>query len=148
MLLKTLIIVLGVVVVVMRSICVINPTIARRMMKSFIGRKPWIYVMALVVAVFGALLFWSARLRFSTYELGPWENWLDATRAFVTANTIWAIIMGAWCAIGGLLMLIAPGMFVGMVKKFVDMSDTVLRVLMLIGVAVGLAVLYLGIWIY
>lgn len=137
MLLKVLTIVLGAFVVIMRGSALLKPAFARRMMQSFIDRKLWVNVMALVMAIYGAVLFWSTRL--AVYGE-------PADLSFTQG--IWAFIIGAWAAIGGLLMLIAPGLFAGMMKKFVDMSDTVLRVFLLIGVIVGLAILYLGICVY
>ena len=148
MLLKVLTIVLGAFVVIMRGSALLKPAFGRRMMQSFIDRKLWVNVMALVIAIYGAVLFWAARLHLATCELGPWDNWRVMLGDVIRENTTWAFIIGAWCAIGGLLMLIAPGLFAGIMKKFVDMSDAVLRAFLLIGVAVGLAILYLGICVY
>ncbi len=137
MLLKALTIVLGVMIVLTRGICVISPTLSRRLMKGLIDRKLVMLVMGPALAVYGAALFWAARLAV-TGE--------GATLSF--ARGFWGFFLGAWMAIGGLALLAAPGLFTRMLNYFLGRSDTVLRLLMLIGVVLGLAVLTLGIWVY
>jgi len=136
MLLKVLTIVLGSVVVVMRGIGFVSPSAARKMMAGFIDRKLWLYVTGLVLAIFGATLFYAARC----------AVWIDETQTI--GKGIWGLILGAWVAIGGLMILIVPGAAIGMLKRFLAWSDSVVRILTLIGVLVGLAILWLGIWVY
>ena len=137
MLLKALTVVLGVMIVVSRGSCVISPAFSRRLMKGLIDRKLVALVMGPVLAVYGASMFWSVRV--AVYGEGA-----DLS----PAKGFWGFLLGAWMAIGGLTLLAAPGLFTRMLNYFLGRSDTVLRVIMTIGVVVGLAVLWLGIWVY
>ena len=137
MLLKALTVVLGVIIVVSRGSCAISPSFSRKLMKGLIDRKLVVLVMGLVLAIYGAALFWAARV--AVYGEGA---------CLSLAQGFWGFLLGAWLAIGGLVLLAAPGLFTRMLNYFLGKSDTVLRVLMLIGVHVGFAVLYLGLWVY
>ena len=135
MLLKVLTIVFGVMITGTRLAGLASPSLARRLLRGLKDRRVFILVMGLVMSILGATLFWSARRAVTLEDLS-------------LGKAIWALALGGLAAIGGLAVLIAPNFAVRKLDWVQARTDATLRILMLIGVLVGLAILYLGIWVY
>lgn len=137
MLLKVLTIVFGVLVAGSRAVCVVSPCLSRRMMAGLNNRRVFMLSLGLLMAILGAALFYSARLAM----YGPEPN-ISFAKAF------WGYLLGVVATVGGLTILIVPDKFAGMLEFMKARTDSGMRVVMFIGFVAGLAILYLGIWVY
>jgi|GEM_PF-3792385 len=136
LLLKTLTIVLGVLVAGSRGVCLASRAMSRRLMKGFLDRPLFVNVLGLFAALFGVSLFWVTRR--AIWGLGD--------VSLVTG--FWGMLIGAVVCVAGLVVLVRPVLFTGMLGTLMGKPDQTLRVLMGIGLVVGLAILCLGIWGY
>ena len=137
LILKVLMIVFAAILGGSRLICLVSPTTSRRMMTAVIQNRLIMLIMGLFMAIFGGFLFWSARL-----AMHPDHGNLPLHLA------VWGYLVGAVATVGGLFILISPGSFARFLTFVRGLGDTATRAVMFLGLLVGLAVLYVAIWIY
>jgi hypothetical protein len=134
LLLEMLTIILGLAIAGSRAVCLVSPALSRRTMKGFLDRPLFVIVMGLVAALYGASLFYAARR--AVWNLG------DERIAFGLG--VWAMIIGIVVCVAGLVILVKPALFMGMLAKVSAKSDLELRKFMATGLIFGLAILALG----
>ena len=133
LLLEMLTIVLGLAIAGSRAACLASPAFSRRMMKGFLDRPLYVIVMGLVLALYGASLFYAARravwgLKELSFSLGAW-----------------AMLIGILVCAAGFVILVKPALLMGLFTKVSAKSDTELRKFMAVGLIFGLVILALGI---
>ena len=129
--LKILAIVLGVIVVVTRSICVIVPEVAHKVMKGLLERKVLLLALMVVVAVIGSLFIWGFRRHVPGDATADWMS-------------IVLLVLGIWMAAMALLGLLAPNLAFRMLEWGIKVPPMTMRLLSLLGVAVGVFILIIG----
>ena len=133
LLLEMLTIFLGLAIAVSRGACLASPALSRRVMKGFLDRPLYVIIMGLVLALYGASLFYAARravwdLKEVSFGLG-----------------VWAMVVGIAVCVGGFVILVKPALFMGMLTKISAKSDQQIRKLMAVQFVIGLVILALGI---
>lgn len=136
LLLQMLTIVLGLLIAGSRLVCLVSPTMSRRMMKGFLDRPLFVIILGLFAALYGASLFYAARR-------AVWG--LEELSA---AKGVWALIIGIVVCVAGFVILIKPGLFMGKLNVMIAKPDSTIRTVMGVGFVVGLAILALGVFGY
>lgn len=136
-LLKVLVIILGLLIAGSRAMCLVSPALSRRMMQGLLDRPLFVNILGLFASLIGVMIFYLARIAI----------WVEEPPLAFSAG-VWALIIGAVVCVAGLAVLIRPQLFTGMLATIQAKSDAAHRVIMAIGLVVGLAILALGIWVY
>jgi hypothetical protein len=136
LLLKVLTIVLGLAIAGSRAVCLVSPATSRKMMRGFLERPLFVNTFGLVAALLGVSLWYAARR--AIWIIDP---------PLELNKGVWALLLGAVVCVAGFVVLIRPSLFRGMLGTIMGKSDAFRRVIMGIGLVVGLAILAYAIWV-
>jgi len=128
--LKVLAVVVGILAVWTRGVAVFAPEFVRKMLKVLLEHKGVLLWMMVTAAILGGLFIWGFRLAYPAEA--SWQAYV-------------LLVFGVIVTVVALLMLAAPKVCIGLVTWMSAAPATTLRLLALVGVVVGLAILLLGV---
>jgi hypothetical protein len=127
--LKVFAIVLGVLAVITRGAGLVSPAAGRRMVRTLVEQKLLFLVLLLIMAIMGAVIVWGART--SLQETSSWQ-------------AIVMLVLGIVLALAGLVNLAFKKLMPAVATWIVGLSDTAVRALCLLGVALGVFLIWMG----
>jgi hypothetical protein len=127
--LKVFAIVIGALAVVTRGVGLVSPATGRRMISGLVAQKAFFLVLLLVAAVLGAVVIWGART--SLQETVTWQ-------------AVVMLVLGIVLALAGLVNLAFGKLMPAVAKWIVALGDGTIRLLCLLGVAIGVFLIWMG----